>query len=90
MQQLAAKNTDGLSADHLGLVIDSSSFTPYYVQIFDQVSALIRQGTLSEGQVLCSEGDLARTLRISKMPVRQAFQKLRSESVCRGWLRASI
>ena len=80
VQQLLSKNADGLSADQLGLEIDSSSFTPYYVQIFDQVSALIRQGKLSEGQVLCSEGDLARTLRISKMPVRQAFQKLRAES----------
>src|SRR3984885_12009480 len=79
VRQLAPKK-DGFSADQLGLEIDSSSFTPYYVQIFDQVSALIRQGKLSEGQVLCSEEDLARTLRISKMPVRQAFQKLRAES----------
>jgi GntR family transcriptional regulator len=80
MHEPATKIGDGLSADQLGLAIDASSFTPYYMQIFEQISALIKRGKLSEGQVLCSEGDLARTLRISKMPVRQAFQKLRSES----------
>ena len=80
MQQSVLKTTDGLSADQLSLQIDPSSFTPYYVQIFEQISTLIKQGKLSEGQVLCSEGELARALRISKMPIRQAFQKLRSES----------
>ena len=79
-EQIDAKNSEGLAADQLGLQIDSSSFTPYYAQIFEQISTLIKRGKLSEGQVLCSEGDLARTLRISKMPVRQAFQRLRSES----------
>ena len=41
----------------------------------------MKQGKLKEGQVFCSEGDIARVLGISKMPVRQAFQKLRSEGL---------
>jgi GntR family transcriptional regulator len=64
------------------LKIDASSFVPYYQQIADQVRALIREKKLQSGQVFLSEGEIATRLGISKMPVRQAFQKLRSE----GWL----
>jgi GntR family transcriptional regulator len=68
-------------ASELGLVLDNSSFVPYYEQIVDQVRTLIKQRKLKSGQIFCSEGDIARTLAISKMPVRQAFQKLRSEGL---------
>lgn len=54
---------------------------PYYEQIVDQVRSLIKENRLKEGQTFCSEGDIARALSISKMPVRQAFQKLRSEGL---------
>jgi GntR family transcriptional regulator len=67
--------------EKLGLVIDSHSYTPYYMQIFDQVRELINKNQLSQGQTFCSEGEIAQALRISKMPVRQAFQKLRSEGL---------
>lgn len=68
-------------ADSLGLVLDNASFVPYYEQIVDRVRNLIKDGRLHEGEVFCSEGEVARTLGISKMPVRQAFQKLRSEGL---------
>ena len=67
--------------ESLGLVIDNASFVPYYEQIVDQVRTLIKGGEIHEGEVFCSEGEVARTLGISKMPVRQAFQKLRSEGL---------
>jgi GntR family transcriptional regulator len=70
-----------LKAETLGLMLDSASFVPYYEQIVDQVRNLIKDGRLHEGDIFCSEGEVARTLRISKMPVRQAFQKLRSEGL---------
>jgi GntR family transcriptional regulator len=70
-----------VSVDRLGLTIDSNSFVPYYVQIVDHVRELIKKNTLSQGQTFCSEGEIARALNISKMPVRQAFQKLRSEGL---------
>jgi GntR family transcriptional regulator len=70
-----------IRAEELGLVIDNHSFVPYYEQIVDQVRSLIKDGTMKEGETFCSEGDVARILRISKMPVRQAFQKLRSEGL---------
>lgn len=64
-----------------GLVLDSNSFVPYYEQIVDQVRTLIKKNKLKQGQTFCSEGDIAQLLGVSKMPVRQAFQKLRSEGL---------
>lgn len=68
-----------VKAEQLHLVLDSNSFVPFYEQIVDQVRSLIKEAKLLEGQIFCSEGEIARLLGISKMPVRQAFQKLRSE-----------
>jgi len=68
-------------ASALGLNLDSGSFVPYYQQIVDQVRTLIKKNKLKSGQTFCSEGEIARALAISKMPVRQAFQKLRSEGL---------
>ena len=65
----------------LNLQIDRSSFVPYYQQIVEQIRALVKTSVLSEGEVFQSEGEIARTLGISKMPVRQAFLKLRSEGL---------
>jgi GntR family transcriptional regulator len=73
--------SDIATAEKLGLVIDNDSYTPYYMQIVDQVRELIKKNLLNQGQLFCSEGEIARALRISKMPVRQAFQKLRSEGL---------
>jgi GntR family transcriptional regulator len=65
----------------LRLVLDQQSFVPYYEQIVSQVRTFIKDKQLREGQTFYSEGELARMLAISKMPVRQAFQKLRSEGL---------
>jgi DNA-binding GntR family transcriptional regulator len=70
-----------MNASALNLALDNESFVPYYQQIVDQVRTLIKKNRLKSGQTFCSEGDIARTLAISKMPVRQAFQKLRSEGL---------
>jgi len=64
-----------------GFVMDPTSYVPYYMQIVDQVRDLIKKNKLTQGEVFCSEGELAEALGISKMPVRQAFQKLRSEGL---------
>lgn len=63
------------------LTLDVASFVPFYEQIAAQVRALIRQGNLKAGETFFSEGEIAAQLGISKMPVRQAFQKLRSEGL---------
>lgn len=72
---------NGVAAEELGIVLDNRSFVPYYEQIVDQVRSLIKKNKLKQGQTFCSEGDVARFLGVSKMPVRQAFQKLRSEGL---------
>jgi GntR family transcriptional regulator len=69
------------AADSPIFVLDQQSFVPYYEQIVDQIRTLIKDKRLSEGQTFYSEGEVARMLGISKMPVRQAFQKLRSEGL---------
>jgi GntR family transcriptional regulator len=73
--------SDLVTATKLGLTINSESFVPYYVQIVDHVRELIKKNKLREGQTFCSEGEVSQALGISKMPVRQAFQKLRSEGL---------
>jgi GntR family transcriptional regulator len=65
----------------LGLALATDSYVPYYEQIAEQVRSMIKAGRLKEGDSFYSEGDVARHLGISKMPVRQAFQKLRSEEL---------
>jgi GntR family transcriptional regulator len=63
------------------LVLDSASFVPYYEQIAEQVRRLIKESNLRPGQTFYSEAALARQLGVSKMPVRQAFHKLRAEGL---------
>jgi len=69
------------TAPALRLVIDAGSFVPYYEQIATHIRNLIKEQKLVQGQTFYSEGEVARMLTISKMPVRQAFQKLRSEGL---------
>src|SRR5579884_4003053 len=78
---MATDNSATVTAASLGLVLDTNSFVPYYQQIVDHLRSLLEKKRLREGATLCSEGDLARCLGISKMPVRQAFQKLRAEGL---------
>jgi len=63
------------------LALDPQSFVPFYEQIVIQVRNLIKEQKLRQGHPFYSEGQIARMLGISKMPVRQAFQKLRSEGL---------
>jgi GntR family transcriptional regulator len=72
---------DFVAIESLGLAIDSNSFVPYYMQIVDHVREMVKKNRLKQGQTFCSEGEIAQALGISKMPVRQAFQKLRSEGL---------
>src|SRR5580704_18494981 len=78
-------HADGLTSASatpaFGLILDTNSFVPYYQQIVDHVRELVEKKALREGDGFFSEGEIARSLGISKMPVRQAFQKLRDEGL---------
>jgi GntR family transcriptional regulator len=63
------------------LTLDPRSFVPYYEQIAQQVREIVASGTLKPGATFASEGELARRLGISKMPVRQAFRSLASQGL---------
>jgi GntR family transcriptional regulator len=65
----------------LNFQIDLESYIPYYQQIVDQIRALVKSNAIREGDAFFSEGEVASTLGVSKMPVRQAFLKLRSEGL---------
>src|SRR5260370_29171161 len=65
----------------VGLVLENTSFVPFYEQISEHIRALIHAGKLVAGQSYYSEGEIARSLGISKMPVRAVFQKLRAEGL---------
>src|ERR1035437_8822991 len=78
---MAPTKPHAVPPSELKLILDGSSFVPYYEQIVEQVRAMVKRSQLREGDIFCSEGEVARFLRISKMPVRQAFQKLRSEGL---------
>jgi GntR family transcriptional regulator len=75
------KDEVAVTANETGMVLNSESYVPYYQQIVEQIRALVRLQKAQEGQTFCSESDLAQYLGISKMPVRQAYQKLRSEGL---------
>jgi GntR family transcriptional regulator len=81
MTQFNVQTSPTMPVTPLGLTLELGSFVPYYEQIVQQVRSLVKEGRLAEGQEFCSEGEVARALSISKMPVRQAFQKLRSEGL---------
>jgi len=77
------KRTAGTRQRHQppALHVDAGSYVPFYQQIVEQFRDLIKSGALREGEVFRSEGELAAELGISKMPVRQAFAKLRADGL---------
>jgi GntR family transcriptional regulator len=81
MVQKGLESSPSSRANSVHFLLDQQSFVPYYEQIVDQIRTLIKEKKLSEGETFYSEGEVARMLGISKMPVRQAFQKLRSEGL---------
>jgi GntR family transcriptional regulator len=64
-------------------MIDRTSPTPYYEQLFEVLRAQIAEGTMPRGERLPSEGELCREYGLSRATVRQTLQKLDAE----GWAR---
>lgn len=61
------------------LQIVSSSMTPIYEQIADQIRLQIKNGTLSSGEGLPSVRACARDCHISALTVKKAYDLLESE-----------
>lgn len=63
------------------VLLNRTSYVPKYQQIVDQVSNYINSGRVSPGQLFWSEGEVASSLGVSKMTVRQAYRELRREGL---------
>ena len=63
------------------LLISTTSMTPIYEQIVDQIRALIKEGRLKAGEPLDSVRSLARTCRISALTVKKAYAVLEREGL---------
>lgn len=59
-------------------VLDKNGFIPLYYQIQRALMEKIHSGELSEGDLLTSEEELARTYRVSRMTARQALHGLKA------------
>ncbi len=63
----------------MGLIVNTTSMTPIYEQIADQIKAAIREGALRENDPLPSVRALAKDLKISALTVKKAYDALESE-----------
>ena len=62
----------------LPLKLSETSGVPYYRQIVDQVSELIRAGQLGAGDALPSVRELSRDLLVSLITTRRAYRDLKT------------
>lgn len=60
----------------MNINISNTNGKPIYLQISDQIKALILEGTLKEGEMLPSMRNLALELRISFMTTKRAYEEL--------------
>lgn len=60
----------------MNINISNASNKPIYLQIADQIRAMILEGTLREGEMLPSMRNLALELRISFMTTKRAYEEL--------------
>lgn len=63
------------------LKLDRSSYVPYYEQIVSSLRQAIQANALTQGQVIWSQRELAEMLGISVLPVKRAYERLRTEGL---------
>ncbi|MCM1048632.1 MAG: GntR family transcriptional regulator [Clostridiales bacterium] len=63
----------------MNINISNTNGVPIYLQIVEQIKALILDGKLKEGEMLPSMRNLALELRISFMTTKRAYEELERE-----------
>ena len=63
----------------MNIIINHSFMVPIYEQIVDQIKTLIRKGKLKENDSLPSVRTLSKTLKISALTVKKAYDTLEAE-----------
>ncbi|MEE1355890.1 GntR family transcriptional regulator [Absicoccus porci] len=61
------------------IIINTSLMIPIYEQIVDQIKTMIRKGELQENDALPSVRSLSRSLKISALTVKKAYDTLDHE-----------
>lgn len=73
-------NTDPIG----GLVLDRSNASPFWRQLYEQISAKLQAGELGSGVGLPSERDLAAALQVSRSTVKRCYDELRHQGLLSG------
>lgn len=60
----------------MDIIISNSSNDPIYLQIVNQIKAMIMSGELSPGEVLPSMRNLAMQMRVSLITTKRAYEEL--------------
>jgi len=60
----------------MDLIISNSSNDPIYLQIVNQIKAMIMSGELSPGEALPSMRNLAMQMRVSLITTKRAYEEL--------------
>lgn len=63
----------------MSIIINTSLMVPIYEQIVDQIKTMIRKGELQENDALPSVRSLSRSLKISALTVKKAYDTLDHE-----------
>lgn len=63
----------------MDIIISNSSKDPIYLQIVNQIKAMILNGTLSVGEPLPAMRTLAQQMRISVITTKRAYEELERE-----------
>ena len=63
----------------MNLIINNSSMQPIYEQIVSQIKAAIMKGELTEDEMLPSVRTLAKSLKVSALTVKKAYDALEEE-----------
>jgi GntR family transcriptional regulator len=81
MDKMISNDPSQDDACNFVLGVDIASYVPYYEQIVMQVRSGVQAQSLKPGGLFYSEGELSKKLGISKMPIRQAYRRLRSQGL---------
>jgi len=73
--------SEALKDLNIQMKLDRMSYVPYYEQIVTQLRDMIVAKTVQQGQALWSQRELAEVLSISVLPVKRAYERLRSEGL---------
>jgi len=65
--------------DSLDIIISSSTSKPIYDQISTQIKAMIMSGELKEGELLPSMRALAKSIHVSVITVKTAYENLQRD-----------